>query len=178
MKKTLYPLPEVYRLLAPGPVVLLTTVFADRTNIVTLAWHTMMKFDPLIVGCIVSENNYTFNFLKTAKECVINIPTLNLAEKVIGCGNTSGRNIDKFKAFQLTPGTASMVAAPLIEECYANLECKVIDMKMVSQYNFFILEVVNAWIDPAEKQPQTIHYLGNEVFMVAGKIIQLPSNIK
>jgi flavin reductase (DIM6/NTAB) family NADH-FMN oxidoreductase RutF len=178
MKKTLYPLSEVYRLLVSGPVVLLTTVFADRINIITLAWYTMMKFEPPIIGCIVSENNYSFNFLKTTKECVINIPTLNIAEKVIGCGNTSGRTIDKFKTFQLTPITASVVTAPLIEECYANLECKVIDMKMVSQYNFFILEVVNAWLDPAEKQPKTIHHLGNEVFMVAGKIIQLSPNMK
>ncbi|MCL9684963.1 flavin reductase family protein [Legionella maioricensis] len=178
MKKTPYPLSEVYRLLESGPVVLLTTVFADKTNIMTLSWHTMMEFEPPIVGCIVSENDYSFNFLKTTKECVVNIPTLNLAEKVVGCGNTSGRTIDKFTAFQLTPAAASMVAAPLIEECYANLECKVIDMKMVSQYNFFILEVVNAWIDPAEKQPQTLHHLGNGVFMVAGKIIQLPSKMK
>lgn len=178
MKKTPYPLGEVYRLLEPGPVVLLTTSFADKTNIMAMSWHTMMEFDPPTVGCIVSENDYSFNFLKTTKECVINIPTVTLAEKVVGCGNTSGRQLDKFKLFQLTPADASIVAVPLVEECYANLECKVIDMKMVSQYNFFILEVVKAWIDPMEQQPQTIHHLGNGMFMVAGKMIQLPSNMK
>jgi flavin reductase (DIM6/NTAB) family NADH-FMN oxidoreductase RutF len=54
-------------------------------------------------------------------------PTVELAAKVVGCGNTSGRDIDKFKAFQLTPAAASLVKASLIDECYANLECKVVD---------------------------------------------------
>lgn len=70
---------------------------------------------------------------------------------------------------------ASLINSPLIKECYANLECRVIDMKMATRYNLFILEVVKAWIKPSKKHPSTIHHLGKGVFMVAGKIIKLPS---
>jgi len=73
---------------------------------------------------------------------------------------------------------ASCVEAPLIDECYANLECKVIDRNMIVQYNFFILEVVKAWIDPRKEHPQTIHHLGEGAFMVAGETIHLPSKMK
>ncbi len=66
----------------------------------------------------------------------------------------------------------------MIDECYANLECKVVDEKMVSKYNFFILEVVKAWIDSEEQHPQTIHHLGEGAFMVAGERIHLPSKMK
>ena len=178
MSRRSFPLPKVYGLLEPGPVVLLTTAGKTKANIMTMSWCTMMEFEPPIVGCVVSNRNYTFNILKATKECVINIPTLELAEKVAGCGNSSGRKIDKFKVFGLTQVTASCVKAPLIGECYANLECKVVDEKMVAKYNFFILEVQKAWIDPARKDPRTIHHRGSGVFMVAGETIKLPSKMK
>ena len=112
MAKRSFPLSEVYRLLEPGPVVLLTTASQGRANIMTQSWHTMMEFEPPLVGCVVSNRNFTFNILKATKECVINIPTVELAAKVVGCGNSSGRDVDKFKKFQLTPAAASEVKAP------------------------------------------------------------------
>jgi flavin reductase (DIM6/NTAB) family NADH-FMN oxidoreductase RutF len=178
MPKKSFPLSKVYGLLEPGPVVLVTTSNKGLANIMTMSWYTMMEFEPPLVGCVISNRNYTFNTLKATKECVINIPTLELAEKVVGCGNSSGRKIDKFKVFGLTQMTASHVKAPLIAECYANLECKVVDEKMVDKYNFFILEVLKAWIDPARKDPRTIHHRGKGAFMVAGETIKLPSNMK
>src|SRR5208283_4543003 len=83
------PLSEVYRLLEPGPVVLLTTARKGHANVMTMSWHTMMEFEPPLVGCVLSNRNFTFNILKATKECVINIPTVELAAKVVGCGNTS-----------------------------------------------------------------------------------------
>jgi flavin reductase (DIM6/NTAB) family NADH-FMN oxidoreductase RutF len=178
MAKKSFPLSDVYRLLEPGPVVMVTTAGKGRTNIMTMSWHTMLDFEPPIVGCVISNRNYSFDILKTTRECVINIPTAELAKKVVGCGNTSGRKIDKFKTFHLTPAAASCVKAPLIDECYANLECKVVDGKMVAKYNFFILEVLKAWIDRSRKDPRTIHHRGKGAFMVAGETIKLPSKMK
>jgi flavin reductase (DIM6/NTAB) family NADH-FMN oxidoreductase RutF len=109
---------------------------------------------------------------------VINIPTAELAAQVVRCGNTSGRRVDKFKTVRLTPAAASRVSAPLIDECYANLECKVVDARMAAKYNLFILEVLKAWIDRSRKHPRTIHHLGRGAFMVAGKTIKLPSKMK
>ena len=177
MKKT-FPLSRVYGLLEPGPVVMLTTARKGRANIMSMSWHTMIDFEPPIVGCVISERNHTFGILKATKQCVINIPTVELAAEVVGCGNTSGRSVDKFQAFRLTPMPASQVEAPLIAECYANLECKVVDAKMAGKYNFFILEVLKAWIDPSRKRPRTIHHPGKGDFMVAGREIKLPSKMK
>ena len=160
MAKRSLPLSRVYRLLEPGPVVLVTTARKGRANVMTMSWHTMMEFEPPLVGCVISNRNHSYDALKATRECVINIPTVEIASKVVGCGNTSGRTVDKFKAFGLTPAAASRVKPPLIEECYAALECKLVDAKLVSKYCFFILEVVKAWIDPARKNPRTIHHLG------------------
>ena len=178
MAKRVLSLSKVYGLIEPGPVVLLTTARKGRPNIMTFSWHTMMEFEPPLVGCVVSNRNYTFGILKATKECVINIPTVKLAAKVVGCGNTSGADTDKFAAFHLTPVAARRVKAPLIDECYANLECKVADTRMVNKYCFFVLEVVQAWIDPAVKRPRTMHHLGWGEFMVAGRTIALPSKMR
>ena len=141
MVKRTFPLSKVYGLLEPGPVVLVTTARKGRANIMTMSWHTMMEFEPPIVGCVISNRDYTFDILKQTKECVSNIPTAELAATVVDCGNTSGRDFEKFEVCQLTPAAASLVKTPLIDECYANLECKVVDARMVAKYDFFILEV-------------------------------------
>jgi flavin reductase (DIM6/NTAB) family NADH-FMN oxidoreductase RutF len=177
MKKS-FPLSKVYGLLEPGPVVLVTTARNGRANIMPMSWQTMIDFEPPIFGCVISERNHTFGILKATKECVINIPTVELAAAVVECGNVSGRKVDKFAAFGFTPVPAALVDAPLVAECYANLECKVIDAKLATKYNFFILEVVKAWIDPAKKRPRTIHHLGRGLFSVDGKTIKLPFNKK
>lgn len=178
MSKRSYPLPKVYGLLEPGPVVLLSTAHKGKANVMTLSWLTMMEFEPPLVGCVVSGNDFSFAALKAMRQCVINIPTVELSAQVVGCGNTTGRNTDKFETFGLTTSPAKLVAAPLIDECYANLECRVVDTRLMNRYNFFVLEVIQAWINPACKDPRTLHHRGNGAFMVAGETIKLASKMK
>jgi len=178
MGKRTFPLSKVYGLLEPGPVLLVTTARRGRPNIMAMSWHTMMEFTPPLVGCVMSNRNYSFGLLKASRECVLNIPPVEIAEKVVGCGNTSGATVDKFARFGLTPRPAAQVGAPLIAECFANLECRVADTRLVASYCFFVLEVVQAWIDPAVKNPRTIHHRGHGTFMVAGEEIKLKSKMK
>jgi flavin reductase (DIM6/NTAB) family NADH-FMN oxidoreductase RutF len=178
MARKSFPLSRVYGLLEPGPVLLLTTAHDGRANIMTLSWHTMMEFEPPLVGCVISDRNYSYGLLKASRECVMNIPTVEIAEKVVGCGNTSGSNIDKFETFRLTQKPASLVGAPLIEECYANLECRISDTRMMAKYNFIVLVVIKAWVDPAVQDPRTLHHLGRVQFMLAGEKIKLKSKMR
>lgn len=178
MAKRSLPLSKVYGLLEPGPVLLLSTARRAKANLMTMSWHTMLEFEPPLVGCVVSNRNHSFKLLKATKECALNIPDVSLAQQVVGVGNTSGTELDKFAAFGLTPVAASQIQAPLVAECHANLECKVVDTRMVNAYNFFVLEVVKAWIDPARKDARTIHHRGYGAFMVAGETIRLPSRMR
>jgi len=177
MVKRSFPLSEVYRLLEPGPVILVSTAHKGKANIMTQSWHTMMEFVPPLVGCVISARNHSFDALVSTRECVLNIPAENLAGKVVGIGNCSGRKLDKFRKFGLTPLPASKVQPPLIAECFANLECRVADSRLVNKYNFFVLEVVRAWIEPGKNPRRTLHHRGKGSFMVAGKTIKLPSRM-
>jgi len=156
MRPRALPLSRVYRLLEPGPVVLVTTACRGRANVMAMSWHTMLEFEPPLVGCVISNRNYTFDVLKSTRECVIAIPTVEIARKAVACGNVSGRKVDKFARLGLTPLAASKVRAPFVAECYANL----------------------AWIDPARKDPRTIHHRGMGRFMLAGPTVRLPSKAR
>ena len=169
------PLRKVYQLLEPGPVVLLSTAHRGRANVMTMSWHMMVEFEPPLVACVVSKADYSFAALKVTKQCVIGVPALNLAPKVVEIGNCSGRDVDKFERFALTPLPAACVTPPLLAECFANLECKVTDTRLVNKYNLFVLEVVKAWINPAQQAAKTIHHRGFGRFVVDGKTITLKS---
>ena len=178
MKKKSLPLGRVYRLLEPGPVVMVSTMGPRRANIMTMSWHTMMEFEPPLIGCVISNRNYSFGIINETRECVINIPTGELAKQVVGCGNCSGRRVDKFKKFDLAAVDATRVAVPMIDACYANLECRLVDDGLVDRYNFHVLQVVKAWIDADSKDHRTIHHQGMGRFMVAGEVMTLPSRMK
>ncbi|MFZ5791154.1 MAG: flavin reductase family protein [Pseudomonadota bacterium] len=172
------PLSKVYQLIEPGPVVLLTTARKGRANVMTMSWHMMIEFEPPLVACVVSSANHSFAALRATRECVIAIPALKLAPEVVRVGNCSGREVDKFARFGLTPLPARRVAAPLVAECFANLECKVADTRLVNRYNLFVLEVLEAWTDPKQKRPKTIHHQGYGRFVADGATIRLKSRMR
>src|SRR3546814_7969121 len=110
----------------------------------TLGWHTILEFSPSLVGLTISGGNHSYRMIRESRECVINLPTTALTDAVVGIGNTSGADIDKFAQFDLTAEQAREVDAPLIGECHANFECRLRDDALVEKYNFFIFEVVEA----------------------------------
>jgi flavin reductase (DIM6/NTAB) family NADH-FMN oxidoreductase RutF len=172
------PMSKVYQVLEPGPVVLLTTAAKGKPNVMTMSWHMMVDFVPPLVACIVSNRNFSFEALVATKECVIAVPARKLAAKVVKVGNAHGRRLDKFKAFGLTALPAAEVGAPLVGECFANLECRAIDTRMVESYGLFILEVVKAWVDPKQKNPKTLHHRGTGTFAADGEVFKLKSAMK
>jgi flavin reductase (DIM6/NTAB) family NADH-FMN oxidoreductase RutF len=172
------PVTQVRRFLEPGPVVLVSSAQGKSRNIMTMGWHTVMEFTPSLVGCVISSANHSFAMIRESRQCVINLPTTALTDTVVGIGNTTGAEIDKFAHFGLTAQQAKLVKAPLIAECHAHFECELVDDSLVKKYNFFIFEVVKAHVARSPKHPQTLHYTGDGVFMVSGKIISRRSQFR
>lgn len=167
-----FPVSNIRRFLEPGPIVLVSSAWKGENNIMTMGWHMIMEFEPSLIGCYIWNENHSFNMIKKSKECVINIPTVEIASTVVQIGNCSGRDINKFKQFNLTPLPGKMVSAPLIKECYANFECKLIDSRQIRKYNLFILEVQQAHVAIFPRFPKTIHYRGDGLFMISGPTIK------
>ncbi|WP_287369576.1 flavin reductase family protein [Thauera sp.] len=159
---------KAFTLIEPGPVILVTTHDGQKANIMTLSWTMVMDFTPRF-AITTGEWNYSFTALRKHRECVIAIPTVDLLDKVVGIGTCSGADIDKFSRFALTPVPAQYVRAPLINECLANIECKVIDI--IERHNILVLEGLAAHFDTAREEKRTIHAVGDGTFIVDGQTL-------
>jgi flavin reductase (DIM6/NTAB) family NADH-FMN oxidoreductase RutF len=177
-KKHDFPVSDIRRFLEPGPVVLVSSAWKGERNIMTMGWHMVLEFSPSLVGCLISSGNHSYEMIRRSGECVINVPTADLADTVVGIGNCSGATIDKFEKFKLTAVAADKVKAPLIAQCYASLECRLADDSLRDKLNFFVFEVVKAHAPAAPKYPKTIHYRGDGMFMVAGRSLNLRRKFK
>jgi flavin reductase (DIM6/NTAB) family NADH-FMN oxidoreductase RutF len=164
-----YPTSQVRRFLEPGPIVLVSSAWKGKTNIMTMGWHMIMEFEPSLVGCYIWSENHSFDMIRKSKECVINVPAVDIGAKVVGIGNSSGRDVDKFEEFELTAMPGDKVKAPLIGECFANLECKLVDRSLIRKYSLFVLEVVKAHVATSPAYPRTMHYRGDGVCMISGE---------
>jgi flavin reductase (DIM6/NTAB) family NADH-FMN oxidoreductase RutF len=157
---------KAFTLIESGPVVLVTTFDGKKNNIMTISWTMVVDFTPMF-AITTGPWNYSFAALSKTKECVIAIPTANMLDKVVGVGTCSGSDTDKFEKFMLTPVKGKHVKAPLIKECIANIECKVVDI--VKEHNIIILEGVAAYFDDSRKEKRTVHAVGDGTFIVDGR---------
>jgi len=157
---------KAFTLMEPGPVVLVTTCDGQKNNIMTISWTMVLDFTPAF-AITTGAWNHSYAALRKSRECVIAVPAVDLIDQVVGVGTCSGADTDKFEKFGLTPVKAKQVGAPLIRECLANLECKVVDI--VSKHNIVVLEAVAAYFDQSRKEKRTIHAVGDGTFVVDGR---------
>jgi len=168
-RKRDFPAAEVRRFLEPGPIILVSSSWKGKQNIMTMGWHMVMETEPSLIGTYIGTEDYTRRMVLKSRECVINVPELHLLDTAVRIGNSTGAEIDKFAAFGLTALPAKKVKAPLIAECFANFECRLRDSRLVKKYSLFVWEVVKAHVATSPKYPTTFHYRGDGVFMISGK---------
>ncbi len=159
-------LSKAFTLMESGPVVFVTTYDGQKANIMTISWTMVIDFTP-VFAITTGEWNHSYAALKKHKECVIAIPTVDMLDKIVGIGTCSGADTDKFAKFKLTPVRGKVVKPPLIKECLANMECKVIDI--VKKHNIVVLEAVAAYVDTTRKEKRTVHAVGDGTFIVDGR---------
>lgn len=160
------PISKAFTLIEPGPVVFVTTTDGKKDNMMTISWTMVVDFTPKF-AVTTGPWNYSYAALCQSKECVIAIPTVDLLDTIVGVGTCSGADTDKFAKFELTPMKGKYVRSPLIKECLANIECKVIEI--VEKHNIIVLEGVAAYVDTSRKEKRTVHAVGDGTFVVDGR---------
>lgn len=134
----LYPLPAVMVSCArPG----------EKPNIITVAWAGTTCSSPAMVSISVRPERYSYDIIKETGEFVINLTTEALTKATDYCGVRSGRDVDKFKEMNLTPGKSLHVAAPYIEECPVNIECRTTQILELGSHHMFVAEVLGVDVD-------------------------------
>jgi len=169
------PMNRAFTLLESGPVVLIGTNESGRNNLMTITWHMAMDFSPRI-AVSTGPWNHSFGVMMETRECTICVPGVDLIEKAVGVGTVSGTDCDKFERFGLTPLPAQDVAAPLVAECLACLECRVEDY--VPDHGLVILAAVRAWTNPGRAERRTFHAVGDGTFIADGERLDYRSLMK
>jgi len=162
------------RLINSGNVILVTSRYKEKTNIVTVAWHTPISSKPPAVGIAIAKKHFSAELIKKSGEFVINIPDWELINQVIFCGSHSGRDVDKFKETKLTQVEArEPIKVPKIGECIGSIGCTLIDWKEVGDHYLFIGEVLFAEAEEDifkdyiwdTSKVRLIYHLGGDCFM-------------
>lgn len=161
-------LAKAFTLIEPGPVVLVTTHDGHRANIMTISWTMVLDFTP-VFAITTGSWNHSWAALTRTRECVIAVPGVDLLDQVVGIGTCSGADTDKFQRFGLTAVAGREVRAPLIGQCLANVECKVVDV--IASHDIVVLEGLAASIDVERSERRTIHAVGDGRFIVDGETL-------
>ncbi|MDR0578747.1 MAG: flavin reductase family protein [Candidatus Accumulibacter sp.] len=170
---------KCHLLLNHGPVTLVSAAFHGRRNVMAASWVMPLDFDPPKVAAVIDGRGFTRELIDASGEFALSVPFRRIARKVLAAGSISGREGDKFVHAGLATFPASVIGAPLVRDCAAWLECKVIPEKRLQRrYDLFVAEVVAAWADPAvfsggrwhfpDTARKTIHYQAGGAFFATG----------
>ncbi|GAA3213923.1 flavin reductase family protein [Microbacterium terregens] len=163
-----YPVALVHRLIEPGPTVLITTAGEEWPTVMTNGFNMSVRHDGLL-AVIVGRWDSTYESLRRKRECVVAVPGSDLIGTAVDVGNSSSADVNKWERFGLTPRPASVIGAPLIAECVANIECVVEDDSLVDAYGLWVLRAEAAWRYPEHEAPE-FHHRGDGTFSENGAL--------
>jgi flavin reductase (DIM6/NTAB) family NADH-FMN oxidoreductase RutF len=120
---------------------------AGESNIIAVSFCMPVSKQPPLLGCAIGKEAYSSELITKTKEFVVNVPLANLKREIYYCGTHSGYQVNKFKGAGLTALPARKLRAPIIDECVAYMECKVVKQVETGDKNLFIGEVIEAYAD-------------------------------
>jgi len=118
----------------------------EQRSICPIGWKMDTSIKPYMIAISVAPSRFTHGLIVGSGEFVLAWPGEDLARDTLLCGTRSGRDIDKFAATGLTPAKGEFVGAPLVEECIANLECRVTGQLTTGDHTIFAAEVLAIWV--------------------------------
>lgn len=117
----------------------------EKTNVMAVAWIIPISVNPPLLAMSIHPERYSHDLIIESKEFVVNIPTFKMIHKVLFCGRRSGRDHEKFKETLLSPQKAQKVRAPIIKECIAHIECKLVENIKTGDHTLIIGHIVAAY---------------------------------
>jgi len=172
-----------YRLLHPRHTVLVTCHGKKRrANIITLAWSMPTSHDPPMVVLSIAPKRLSHRMIEETGEFVVNVPTMEIVKQTLFCGRISGVECDKFKETSLTAAPAKKVRSPIIRECVAHLECKLVQTILTGDHTLFVGEVLAAYVNKGVfkktfkvRKVKPIFHMGGDSFVTCtSRVVSLP----
>ncbi len=169
------------RIVNHSPVSLVTVAAKGRTDIVPVGWLTPVSLQPPLIGIAISPRRYSHDLIRRAGEFVINVAHAEMLKQVEYCGSISGEDADKFAAAGFTQGEPKRVNVPLINECFAAIECGLQEVVMLGDHSFFIGQALTVWADsdafenfwkPDKEEGRTLNHFGGHFYGIIEKRLE------
>lgn len=168
-----------YKLFNHGPVSIVTSAYGDQQNIMSASWSMPVDFSPAKVAVVIDKNTLTRELVDASGEFALQFPMRKIAKLTLDVGGISGRELDKFSHYKIDTFPAQKISAPLIYDCIAWLECKVIHQD-AEKMDVIIGEVLAAYADSeqfiggrwqfsSDPQKRSIHYMAGGEFYMTGE---------
>lgn len=145
-------LPQAARLTSPNPVTLVCTLKPDgSTNLATVSWWTYLSFNSNMIAYAMAKTSYSGEMVRNSKKVILTIPGAEIAEAVIGCGSTTGRNTDKAGRFgiELTEIEGSAIKIPVHSRIA--IQCQMKEYHEVGDHYLYICDVEQVYSDESEE---------------------------
>lgn len=137
--------------LSNGQTVLITSCNKDGSirGIAPISWFMPTSHNPDLFMVSIGNGppesgllayRYSYTLIKETMEFGVNVAMPELGEAIAKAGTTHANEVDKFKETGLTPMPGKRISAPMIEECYLNIECKVVQELATGDHTIFIGE--------------------------------------
>jgi flavin reductase (DIM6/NTAB) family NADH-FMN oxidoreductase RutF len=120
--------------LSSGGAFLVALDPTGRPNPMTIGWAQLgIVWSRPIFTVLVRQSRYTYDCLRSAATFTVSVPARGaLKEALALCGTKSGRHIDKFRAAGITPCPSRCVDTPVVGECVAHYECRVLARPLIA----------------------------------------------
>ena len=145
-------LPQASGLTSPNPVTLVCSQKPDgSTNLATVSWWTYLSFNPCMIGYAMAKTSYSGEMVRANKQVVLTVPGEKIADAVVGCGSTTGRNTDKVNKFQVEMQKLpnSNIEIPLHSR--VAIQCKLKEFVEVGDHYLYICDVEGVYGNEDEK---------------------------
>lgn len=129
----------------PWAQTILGTHLEGKVNYMALDWLTRVNFKPAMLGICVNKGNASHDAIVDTGEFSVNLPSADMVAVTDYTGLVSGKRTDKSELFEVF--YEELKAAPLIQECPLNIECKLVQTVDLPTNSFFIAEIINIYCD-------------------------------
>ncbi|NBI83330.1 flavin reductase family protein [Clostridiaceae bacterium] len=145
-------LPQAAKLTSPNPVTVVCTMKPDgSTNLATVSWWTYLSFNPNMIAYAMAKTSYSGEMVRDTQKVILTIPGVEIADAVMGCGSTTGRDTDKVEKFDIELAEIEGSSIKIPVHSRVAIQCSLKEFREVGDHYLYICNVEQVYGNEAEE---------------------------
>lgn len=145
-------LPKASQLTSPNPVTVVCTQKPDgTTNLATVSWWTYLSYNPNMIAYAMAKTSYSGEMVRSYKKVILTVPSVEIAEAVLGCGSMTGRNTDKAAKFHIELSEVEGSSIKIPTHSRVAIVCALKEYHEVGDHYLYICDVEQVYGNESEE---------------------------